>query len=159
MCPLPSISIDFPPMLIFVHMHVDPLPLTLQLPTHLPDIPTPVPWGCYVHTWNGCVGLCPSPLFGCCCMHPGCSTVVKHVLSPAEQAHTSSCALIISLDDFHCPAIDFQVAITFFIKLSLTFSIFMHVCTSWPVPSTSLHIPFHVTWGDFDVDFCAHTWT
>ena len=60
--------------------------LTLQPATHLPDIPTPVPWGCYVHTWKGCVGLCPSPLFGCCYMHPGCSTVVKCALSPAEQA-------------------------------------------------------------------------
>src|SRR5258708_3122123 len=28
-----------------------------------------------------------------------------------------------------------------------------------PVPSTSLHIPFHVTWGNFDVDFHVHTHT
>src|SRR5258707_2523691 len=65
----------------------DTPPSTLQPHNHLPDIPTPVPWGCYVHTWKGCVGLCPSPLFGCCCMHPGCSMVIKCMLSPAEQAH------------------------------------------------------------------------
>src|SRR5258708_4924621 len=115
--------------------HLTP-PSTLQPATHLPDIPTPVPQGCYVHTWNGCVGLCPSPLFGCCCMHPCCSMVVKHALSPAEQAHTSSCALIISLDDFHCPAIGFQVAITLFIKLYQFFDFsHMHV----PILVTTTH--------------------
>src|SRR5258708_4458839 len=115
--------------------HLTP-PSTLQPHTHLPDIPTPVPQGCYVHTWNGCVGLCPSPLFGCCCMHPGCSTVVKHALSPAEQARTSSCALIISLDDFHCPAIDFQAAITIFIKL---FFDIINFCPCVPVSSRTPH--------------------
>src|SRR6266481_4736632 len=58
-------------------------------------------------------------------------------------------------NNFHCPAINFQAAITFFIKLSLTFSIFMHMCTTWsphlthhhPAPAHSPGHPITSPWG------------
>src|SRR5258705_10793316 len=50
------------------------------------------------------------------------------MLSPVEQAHTlTSLHPPLSLDDFHCPAINSQAAITIFIKLFDNIDFCMHI--------------------------------
>src|SRR5260221_7282368 len=142
--------------------HLTP-PLTHHQTTAWPSLWHPQHWSlgvlCAPLEWP-CWALPSSPL-GCMPHVSKCGIFIDfHVISPAEQAHTSSGALIISLDDFHCPAIDFQVAITFFIKLSSTFSIFAHThhhTTTQPHNHTTTSPPhghpIPGPWGCY-----VHTW-
>src|SRR5260221_6882320 len=115
-------SINIPPtwnsMCMRMCLILDTPPSTHHQTTTWPSLWHPQHWSlgvlCAPLEWP-CWALPSSPL-GCMPHVSKCGIFIDfHVISPAEQAHTSSVALIISLDDFHRPAIDFQVAITFFI--------------------------------------------
>src|SRR5258705_13829961 len=74
-------------------------------------------------------------------MHSCCSINVECTLSPVEQARTlTSLHPPLSLDNFHCPAIDSQVAITIFIKLFDNIYFFAHTYSSrHHTPPTTIH--------------------
>ncbi len=79
---LDSANIEFH---MHVHVYTDWFHLTPPSNHHLRH-PSTGPWGCYVHTWNGHVGLWPPLLLVGHLMQPKGGIDVKCVLSPAEQA-------------------------------------------------------------------------
>src|SRR5258708_424852 len=151
LCPPLLLSINFcqPSWLhAYLSPHTDLFHLTHHHTTTSPPHghPIPGPWGCYVHTWNGWGGLCPSLL----------DWVPLHMslLQHCHQARAKPCRaglhhfyhpLSSFLDNFHHPTIHLQAGFIIFIKLSLTTSIFACMCTCHgyhhpPRAAIALHI-------------------